>query len=163
MFETIREFGAERLAESGEEEGIRREHTVYFLGLAETAEPELRGPRQVEWLSRLESEHGNLRAAMSWAIERGEAEIGVRIAARCGGLARSAAISPRDVNGSRRRWRCRGPAFRRNAGQGAERAATWRITRPTTPPRRPCTSRAWRSIASLAIRGVSPPRSTTSG
>ena len=109
MFETIREFGAERLAESGEEEGIRREHTVYFLGLAETAEPELRGPRQVEWLSRLESEHGNLRAAMSWAIERGEAEIGVRTGAlwRPGA---SAAISPRDANGSRRCLGCRGPA-----------------------------------------------------
>ena len=39
-----------------------------LLALAERAQPELMGPRQLEWLDRLERENGNLRAAMSWVL-----------------------------------------------------------------------------------------------
>jgi predicted ATPase/class 3 adenylate cyclase len=81
MLETIREYALERLAESGDEEGTLRKHALFFLDLAEIAEPELRGARQTYWLDRLETEHENLRAAMAWAIEKGEAEIGLRLAA----------------------------------------------------------------------------------
>src|SRR5437879_13871954 len=44
MLETIREYATERLGESGEEDQACRKHASYFLELAETAEPELRGP-----------------------------------------------------------------------------------------------------------------------
>ncbi|HSF48595.1 MAG TPA: TIR domain-containing protein, partial [Burkholderiales bacterium] len=63
MLETIREFGLECLAASGEAEDIRRRHAAFFLELAETAEPHLLGERQAQWLKRLDEEHDNARAA----------------------------------------------------------------------------------------------------
>ncbi|OGG56550.1 MAG: hypothetical protein A3F84_22560, partial [Candidatus Handelsmanbacteria bacterium RIFCSPLOWO2_12_FULL_64_10] len=79
MLETIQEYALERLTESGEAEAMRRQHAEYFLALAEGAETELRGPQQALWLNRLEEEHDNLRAALRWSIERGEAEQGLRL------------------------------------------------------------------------------------
>ena len=79
MLETIREYGLERLDASGEGEEVRRRHAAFYLALAERVEPELVGREQRRWLARLEAEHGNLRAVLDWAIERGEAEIGLRL------------------------------------------------------------------------------------
>jgi len=81
MLETIREYGLECLKAAGEWESARRAHLRYCLGLAEQAEAELTGPRQSLWLDRLESEHDNLRAALSSAEEYGEVEIGLRLGA----------------------------------------------------------------------------------
>ncbi|CAN5297899.1 LuxR family transcriptional regulator [soil metagenome] len=80
MLETIREYATERLEESGEAEAVRRPHAEHYLGLAEEAEPELRGAHQLEWFERLEGEHDNLRAALSWAIEEGRADTALRLA-----------------------------------------------------------------------------------
>ena len=68
MLETIREYARERLEESGEAESIKRAHAEYFLALAEEAEPRLWGSEDAEWLDRLEEEHDNIRAALSWAL-----------------------------------------------------------------------------------------------
>jgi len=46
LLETIREYGMEKLRTSGEAPALASRHTDYFLNLAETAEPELRGPDQ---------------------------------------------------------------------------------------------------------------------
>jgi len=80
MLETVHEYAGEKLEESGELEELRRRHARYFLALAEEAEPELKGPRQYEWVKRLEAEHDNMRAALSWLLEGGEIELGLRLA-----------------------------------------------------------------------------------
>ncbi|HZO28356.1 MAG TPA: tetratricopeptide repeat protein [Chloroflexota bacterium] len=80
MLETIREYAAERLEASADAEAIRRRHASYYVALAEQADPALRGPRQDIWLERLEAEHGNIRAALAWALERHEREVALRLA-----------------------------------------------------------------------------------
>lgn len=72
MFEMIREYGLEALEASGDMEATRCAHASYYLRFVEEVDPELVGPQQAIWLERLEQEHDNLRAAMSWSLERGE-------------------------------------------------------------------------------------------
>jgi DNA-binding CsgD family transcriptional regulator/tetratricopeptide (TPR) repeat protein len=80
MLEPIRQYAREKLEEGGEGEEVQRRHAGFFLALAAEAEPGLRGPEDAEWLERLETEHDNLRAALSWELERGETELGLRLA-----------------------------------------------------------------------------------
>ncbi|MFN2513389.1 MAG: protein kinase [Pyrinomonadaceae bacterium] len=80
MLETITEYGLEQLIASGEADEQRRNHAEFFLKLAELAETELLGAQQEVWLDRLETEQGNLRAALHWAEEKKQAEIGLRLA-----------------------------------------------------------------------------------
>jgi predicted ATPase/DNA-binding CsgD family transcriptional regulator len=68
MLETISEYALEQLEVSGEAEDIRRHHASYFLALAETADPKLRGLEQSRWLQRLEADNANLRAALAWSL-----------------------------------------------------------------------------------------------
>jgi predicted ATPase/DNA-binding SARP family transcriptional activator/DNA-binding CsgD family transcriptional regulator len=80
MLELVRQYALEKLEESGEAEANRRRHAEFFLALAEEAEPGLWGPDQMVWFERLKVEHDNMRAALSRSIERGEDELGVRLA-----------------------------------------------------------------------------------
>jgi predicted ATPase len=64
LLETVRQYGREKLSESGEEGHLWERHAGYYLALAAKAEPELKGAGQVEWLQRFEWEHDNLRAAI---------------------------------------------------------------------------------------------------
>ncbi len=81
MLETIREFGWDRLAASGETETVWQRHADYMVESAETAEPLLRGPDQLAWFERLETELPNLRAALTWHRESGNVAGGLRLAA----------------------------------------------------------------------------------
>ena len=81
MLETIREYALERLAERGDGEAVRRRHADFYALLAEKADPALFGPHQLSWLERLDAELANIRAALTWAAESGEAEVGLRIGA----------------------------------------------------------------------------------
>ncbi len=67
MLETLRQYGAERLAETGETEAARNRHLGWAVALAAEAEPHLEGAGQAEWLQRLADEHDNLRSALEWA------------------------------------------------------------------------------------------------
>jgi predicted ATPase/class 3 adenylate cyclase len=78
--ETVREFAEEKLEERGETGNLRRRHAEYFLAIAEESEPKLKGPEQLAWLERLDTEHDNLREALRWAIGTGNAEIALRFA-----------------------------------------------------------------------------------
>jgi tetratricopeptide (TPR) repeat protein len=77
MLETIHEYASEKLHESGEAAEVSRLHAEYFLAFAEEAE--LEGPDQVSWMERLEADHDNFRAALSWLLQVGEAELALRI------------------------------------------------------------------------------------
>ena len=80
VLETLRMYGLERLHERGEDADVRDRHAVYFLSLADVAGEELRGPGQAAWVSRVELEHGNFRAALQWSLDRGAIEIAARLA-----------------------------------------------------------------------------------
>jgi predicted ATPase/class 3 adenylate cyclase len=85
MLETIHEYAREKLQGSDEGEDIRRLHAEYFLALAEEADPAVEGAQQVLWVERLEEEHNNIRAALSWSLgQGGDAELTLRIAAALG-------------------------------------------------------------------------------
>ncbi len=84
MLATIREYALEQLAMSGKEDECYLRHAEYYLALAEQAESELNGPRQKEWLDRLEQEHLNLRAVLNWAQKSGHVDIGRRLGAALG-------------------------------------------------------------------------------
>jgi predicted ATPase/DNA-binding SARP family transcriptional activator len=81
MLETIREFATERLAERGETRRLKQAHAQYFLALAETAEPALRGSDQLIWLHRLTVERDNLLATLRFSTEIGDADTAIRLGA----------------------------------------------------------------------------------
>src|SRR5215212_2343033 len=80
LLEPVRQYAVGKLEESDEVEEARRRHAEFFLALAEETETEMKGPEQATWLDRLEAEHDNLRGALSWALERGEPELGLHLA-----------------------------------------------------------------------------------
>ncbi len=79
LLDTIREFAAEQLAASGEEQEIERRHTAAFLELVESAVPNLSGRDQRRWLGLLERDHDNIRAVMDRATEAAQADVAIRI------------------------------------------------------------------------------------
>jgi class 3 adenylate cyclase len=80
FLKTLDAYGQECLAASGETDLLRGRHVAYFLALAEEAEPELTGLQQEDWLSQLERNNENLRAALSWFSAQGEAQALARLA-----------------------------------------------------------------------------------
>ena len=80
LLEPIRQYALEKLEESGEVEDTKYAYAQYFLAVAEEAEPELLGPRETEWYNRLEEEHDNIRAALSWLLEGADPELGLNLA-----------------------------------------------------------------------------------
>jgi tetratricopeptide (TPR) repeat protein len=81
MLESVREFAYDRLRERGDEDALRRLLAEYCVVLAEAAEPQLEGDTARRWLDFLEAEQDNVRATLSWALERHETALAIRICA----------------------------------------------------------------------------------
>ncbi|MDF3016363.1 MAG: putative transcriptional regulator, partial [Thermomicrobiales bacterium] len=80
MLETVREFGLEQLEKNGTGEEIRRRLAAWCLALAEAAQPDLiGGSMQPHWVIRLDDELPNLRAAVTWLLERKEGRTALRL------------------------------------------------------------------------------------
>jgi non-specific serine/threonine protein kinase len=71
LLATIRQYGQEKLIDSGEWVVIRDRHLRCFLKLSEETDTKLRGEYQRLWLNWLDSEYDNIRAALAWAVEGG--------------------------------------------------------------------------------------------
>jgi len=80
MLEPVRQYARKKLEDCGEAEAVRRRHAAFFLALAEEEPGTFKGSGRFEWIRRLEEEHDNLRAALSWSLESDEVEFGLRLA-----------------------------------------------------------------------------------
>ncbi len=81
MVQPILAYAAEQLAARDDEEAMWRRYASYYLTLALQTEHMLRGPEQVRWLERIESEGDNIRAVLRRAFDTGNAALGLRLAA----------------------------------------------------------------------------------
>jgi predicted ATPase/class 3 adenylate cyclase len=79
MLETIRQYAREKLADANESEGLRDQHLDFFLKFAEDIEPKLSSAEQDMWFNRLEMERDNLRAAITWSLQGGDATTTLRL------------------------------------------------------------------------------------
>jgi tetratricopeptide (TPR) repeat protein len=79
MLETIKEFALERLEATGEAHVAHRAHADHYLALADEAEPHLTRPDQAVWLDRLQLEHDNFRAALSWTQTQSQTSLALRL------------------------------------------------------------------------------------
>ena len=80
MLQTIRDYGVEKLRESGDEDWVRSNHLGWFASVAQEAAGEMRGQKQGRWLDQLELEHEDLRAAFAWATDNSHAIESLRLA-----------------------------------------------------------------------------------
>jgi predicted ATPase/DNA-binding winged helix-turn-helix (wHTH) protein len=80
LLDTMRAYGLEKLAESGEREWLARRHAEYYRDLFERAEAELDARPATEWLAEYGPKIDNLRAALDWAFSRdGDTQIGIAL------------------------------------------------------------------------------------
>jgi predicted ATPase/DNA-binding CsgD family transcriptional regulator len=129
MLETIREYAWERLEASGEGEAIRRAHAEYFVRFCEHLDPEPTVPQSVAALDRLEAERDNVRTALAWLAQGGEATatLHLRLATAMGWF-----------------WSIRGPI-----SEGRAELALTLAREPDSPPR--LRTRAILALAWLAL------------
>ncbi|MET9557046.1 BTAD domain-containing putative transcriptional regulator [Streptomyces sp. NPDC006645] len=72
LLETVLEYAGERLDQSGGRAAVERRHLVHFRELVRLADPKLRGPEQVHWMTRITVEYENLRTALRHAVAEGD-------------------------------------------------------------------------------------------
>ena len=112
MLETIGEYGAERLDDSGYRARLTRRHAKFYLDLAEREQRGFRTPNERASANRMDAELDNIRKALEWFLGSSQIECGLRLASALGnywgqfggasegrrwlefGLARSAGVAP---------------------------------------------------------------------
>ncbi len=94
MLETIRQYALERLGQAGDLDDTRRRHAQYYAVFAERASEQLTGPADLAALDRLEAEHDNLRAALSWSLETQAADRAGDAERAAAGLRLAQALAP---------------------------------------------------------------------
>ncbi|MDV7352165.1 LuxR C-terminal-related transcriptional regulator [Rhodococcus oxybenzonivorans] len=81
FIETLREYGLDRLRESGEYMMLKRRHRDWCARLALTADTDWISSRQAEWIHRLDRERPNLREAMTYCLsDPSESPLGLQMA-----------------------------------------------------------------------------------
>jgi predicted ATPase len=81
LLDSMRQYARERLIAAGEADALGARHCAWCFHLAEGAATGLTGPRQTDWLDRIEREHQNLRAALDWSL-RADPAAGLALAGR---------------------------------------------------------------------------------
>ena len=85
LLETLRQYALEKLAQTNEMLLACECHADFFARLTEEADPHLPTIiQQRRWLSRLESDQGNLRAALGWCIDSERTEMALRLGGHLG-------------------------------------------------------------------------------
>jgi predicted ATPase/DNA-binding CsgD family transcriptional regulator len=79
MLETVREFAREQLTDVGEMGALRRAHARCLMALAEAVEPDLDTVEREHAMARVRAEQENVRAALRWALDAGDADVGLRL------------------------------------------------------------------------------------
>ena len=70
--ETMRAYVLERLDEADGADRWRRQHAEYYANFAEAAGPGIVGAQEFVWRPRLRLELDNIRAAVTWSLDRME-------------------------------------------------------------------------------------------
>jgi predicted ATPase/DNA-binding SARP family transcriptional activator/tetratricopeptide (TPR) repeat protein len=78
LHETVRQYAREKLTDSGEYPELRNNHRDVYLAFVERIEPEFIRAQQKKYLDAMETEIDNLRSAIRWSIEKGQAEQALR-------------------------------------------------------------------------------------
>jgi predicted ATPase/class 3 adenylate cyclase len=76
LLETVRQYGRDRLFESGEGEAVRGAHAAYFLQLAHPSDS---APLTPERLTQLDTEHDNLRTVLEWVLDRDDSAAALQL------------------------------------------------------------------------------------
>jgi predicted ATPase/DNA-binding SARP family transcriptional activator len=84
MLNTVREFAADRLVETGKREEVYTRFVDHMIEIVERAEPDLYGPGQRQRFGELETERANCLAALDWLQKRGDRSGGLRLAGALG-------------------------------------------------------------------------------
>ncbi|HSG78728.1 MAG TPA: NB-ARC domain-containing protein, partial [Acidimicrobiia bacterium] len=86
LLETVRQYAQDRLVDTGEANDVRRRHAEWARSIAVQVHDLLLGDEYPVWSRRLEADHDNFRAALTWALEHGEGDLALAIAAGLGRL-----------------------------------------------------------------------------